>query len=1101
MPETATRVENEPPDQEQRRRIAEELDTTMLVEAAAGTGKTTSMVGRMVALIREGRTRIDTMAAITFTRKAAAELRARFQMELERAAREAAGEAGERLREALSHIERCFIGTIHSFCARLLRERPIEAGIDVAFQELEGEDDNRLRERAWDEFVADLSAADDSRLEDLHELGLDIDQLRTAFIAFAEYPDVEEWPAEDVELDDLDGARERLRDYLRHMKELIPTFPIDRGTDRLMNTCERMVRLARNRDLKQVAQLLELLEAFERSPGVTQKCWAGGREEAKAERARWEEFAEETARPLLRQWREKRYARVLAIFHDAVEIYHRKRSDDGKLNFQDLLMISSSLMRDNPQVRRYFRRRFTHLLVDEFQDTDPVQAQVMMFLTASDPEERDWRRCRPSPGSLFVVGDPKQSIYRFRRADIVTYTQVRRIIEESGGAVIPLTTNFRTLGDLVEWGNDFFNEIFPDEATEHSPEARPMQVGRETGSGGELEGIRVIEVPAEKSKKEDVVAYDADVIAGYIRAALDERRTVPRSRRELDNGIAPEATPGDFLIVTWTKSNLADYARALQKLGIPHQVSGGSILSQVAELRLLVDCLYAVAEPDNQVALVSVLRGALFGISDADLYSYRRAGGHFSFRSTSPDGLAPETARQFEEAFGRLARYDMLTKQLPAVPAIERIAADLGLPVSALSRPGGDVQAGSMAKAFQMLRAASGEFNTVAELTEYLVDLIGEKVEFDGIPARASDEPVVRLMNLHKVKGLEAPVVFLANPTGKWRPTIGIHIDRSGEQVRGYLGIHDQIGEHKHPLIACPSGWEAHQEEERLFHEAELERLLYVATTRAGTRLVVSRKVKRPADSYWHPLSEALEECDILADPGPREAPAGKTIRVTREEIESAMERISDTWRPLTLATYKTAAAKEISVDSDAWKRPASSGEHGTEWGTVIHILLEEAMNNPGADLHPLAYATVREQGLEPTSVSQALETVESVMESRIWARAASAERRLVEVPFAICRETTGRVPDETGSQTTRKLSMIVKGAIDLAFEETDGWVIVDYKSDSVARDALPDLVAHYSGQVATYAEAWRKITGEPVKEVGLYFTHEGEYMTVEAEL
>ena len=136
---------------------------------------------------------------------------------------------------------------------------------------------------------------------------------------------------------------------------------------------------------------------------------------------------------------------MIRALRPAMEVYDRRRKEAGGLNFQDLLMKAAALLRDKPVIRRYFRGRFTHVLVDEFQDTDPIQAEVMLLLTADNADEQDWRQCRPVPGSLFVVGDPKQSIYRFRRADIVIYTQVKEIILASGGVVVPLTANFRTI--------------------------------------------------------------------------------------------------------------------------------------------------------------------------------------------------------------------------------------------------------------------------------------------------------------------------------------------------------------------------------------------------------------------------------------------------------------------------------------------------------------------------------------------------------------------------------------------------------------------------------------------------------------------------------
>ena len=184
------------PDRAQRRRIETELKTTMLVEAAAGTGKTTCLVRRMVALLADGLCEPGKLAAVTFTRKAAAELRARFAAQLEQAAGAATGERRARLADAIDRVEQCFIGTIHAFCGRLLRERPVEAGVDVGFEELDEAEEYRLRGEAWNEYVARLHAegggvgppeADGSGLlDELGPLHLELDRLREAYLKYAD---------------------------------------------------------------------------------------------------------------------------------------------------------------------------------------------------------------------------------------------------------------------------------------------------------------------------------------------------------------------------------------------------------------------------------------------------------------------------------------------------------------------------------------------------------------------------------------------------------------------------------------------------------------------------------------------------------------------------------------------------------------------------------------------------------------------------------------------------------------------------------------------------------------------------------------------------
>jgi ATP-dependent helicase/nuclease subunit A len=1068
-----------PPDQEARDRILEEFDTTMLVEAAAGTGKTTSLVGRMTALVASGRCRVDTLAAVTFTRKAAAELRGRFTAALEERAREAEGEERELLGAAVSRAGRCFIGTIHSLCARLLRERPVEAGVDVSFVDLDEDADALLRKEAWEEFVAGLFAADppDPALERLAELGLEIGQLEETFLRFADYPDVEEWPAGDPGLEGLQELRKALQDYLVHIRTLLP-FRDDKGTDRLMGHYERIERTARHRNLSQAAALMDLLELFDTRHGAVQKCWCGGAARAKPEIERWDAFREEFVAPYLKRWREIRYAAVIPVLQAAVDLYDSLRQERGALNYQDLLMKAGRLLRDRPPVRAYFRRRFTHLLVDEFQDTDPLQAEVALYLTADDVRERDWRRCRPAPGSLFMVGDPKQSIYRFRRADIATYQMVKGIIVEAGGSVVTLETNFRTLPSLVEWSNSIFDDAFPAEADLYSPSAHRMLPGRDDSPGADSAGRRVLTVPDEGSTNEKAALYDSELIARFIRKALDEEG----------------AAPGDFLVVTWRKDRLHLYADALQRLGVPHRVTGGSAWAQVEELKLLALCLRAVVERENPVALVAVLRGELFGIDDAELYAFRRAGGRFSFTAPVPaEGLEPETAARFKQAYGRLRRSARWLRVMSPVAALERMAADLGLLLRALLSPGGDDRSGTIGKAFAVLREAQRGLHSGAEVADFFDEIITEQREFDGLPARAAGENLVRVMNLHKVKGLEAPVVFLADPGGRTRQGPGMHIDRTGGLTTGRITVRAKSGPYSWKTLAQPPGWEASAAEEENFDAAEKIRLLYVAATRAGDMISVTRRTKRNGDNPWRFFDAYLQEAEELEDPGHREAPSTGEMTIGEEEVREAREGIAARWERSAAATFAMSAARDVAVSAAELHRPAAgAGERGTEWGKVVHFLLETAMREPERDLTDLTRSALEEQGLDPGLGERALETLAAVRGSKLWERASLAEERLVEVPFEICLE-----PDDPILAGREDLPIVLRGVVDLAFREPGGWVIADWKTDADAAARRDTLTEHHRGQIELYASIWERITGEPVVERGIFFVSSGEYVKI----
>ncbi len=1055
-----------PPDDAARRRALERLDITMLVEAAAGTGKTTLLVERMTNLVSEGRCLPGALAAVTFTRKAAAEMRERFARRLrERMDRATDDGRRARLAAALEQVGEVFIGTIHSFCARLLRERCVEAGVDAAFTPIEQEDDWALRRRAWREWVARLHGRDDPLLDELLELGLEITQLEEPFTtAFADYPDVDAWPEPEIEAMPADAvaeAREALHSYAEHMAGRGSELSRDAGC-RLMDlflSIPRRLRFLADAD----ADLLELLAecpVLERGKVKVTK-WPGGKDDATGELDRWNAFVAGHVEPLVTAWRALRYRAVLRCFRAARKHYDALRAEANVLNFQDLLMRTAEMLASGgPALRDYFRRRYSHLLVDEFQDTDPIQAKVMLLLTADDAEQDDWREGRPVPGSLFVVGDPKQSIYRFRRADIVTYNEVRRIIASCGELEV-LSANFRSTPPLIDWVNRRMADRFPPEATPEAPAYVALEPGR--AAYPEAPKPAAAALPALSGRAEEVAAADAERIAQLIQGALAEGRT-----------------PSDFLVLTWQTKRLGLYAAALQARGIPHEVTGGTRLNELPEIRVLHDVLVALAEPDNPLPLVSLLRGEACGVSDQVLYDFRRAGGSFHYRSQTPEGAA---FAPIAETYARLVRYAGLLGRLPRPAAIESIVDDLGLYASAALRPGANMALGALAKTVELLRdPARGA--SLAEAVERLGQIVspeGREQRHDAVPARPLGPDAVRVMNLHKAKGLQAPAVFLADPHC-WRGApVTLHVDRSSGRSVGRMAVYAPTpGRGPDELLACPPDWSAVADCERAFLDAEQDRLLYVALTRAGRELYVSDRDGRGAKS--NPWVEVIPEHEIAPPESPpasesAESPDPLSPRTVEAAMDSAEARRGHALRP----TYATARAKEVSVTPAPGGAPA--GEHAAEWGAAVHLLLEAALTDEDADLRALARTVLREQDLPPERAHEAVELVRRVRRCDLWRRARAAERTLVEVPLQHLLPAEGDRPET-----------LVRGVVDLVFREPSGWVVADYKTGGVTPDELDALSAHYAGQIRTYAEAWEALTGEPVVEAGLYFVTADAY-------
>src|SRR5262249_935282 len=239
---------------------------------------------------------------------------------------------------------------------------------------------------------------------------------------------------------------------------------------------------------------------------------------------------------------------------------------------------------------------------------------------------------------------------------------------------------------------------------------------------------------------------------------------------------------------------------------------------------------------------------------------FKRAGGRFDYRSGIPDNLSPAIGEPIRNAFAKFRRYATWLRRLPPVPAFERIAADLGLAMHTLSSAGGNERAGCLAKIFESLRSAQSPFHSAADLAELLRDLLDNNSEFDGLPARPHDSAAVRVMNLHRAKGLEAPVVFLAGAAGQFDHPVGLHVDRSGDKVRGYAAIYGAPRDWgKAPLLARPNDWDQLAAEEGRFLDGEKHRLLYVAATRAGSELVIVQRDARNDYNPWEFFGQYLE--------------------------------------------------------------------------------------------------------------------------------------------------------------------------------------------------------------------------------------------------
>jgi len=504
------------PDAEARCRILNDFGTTLFVEAAAGTGKTTALVGRIVALICKGMTTLDRIVAVTFTEKAAGEMKLRLRTEIERArtVEDAPAEERTRLEKALLELELARIGTIHAFCGDLLRERPVEAGIDLLFEVAAEDEAQEFMDRAFDSWfqaaLADPPEGVRRMLRRRSRGQRPREALRGALSNLIEHRDFPTpWRRDPFDrTGTIDALMEKLAalgelaaksswpdDYLARNFAVIKRF-IDESTQ---------LETVRGRDYDGLeAALRDLVREWSWR-------WKGAKRTHFGELSREEALARrDSVKAELDSFLTASNADLAPLLQEelqsAIATYEKLKGFAGRLDFIDLLLKARDLIRNNTSVRSDLQARFTHFFVDEFQDTDPLQAEILLLLAADNPDETSYLNLTPVSGKLFLVGDPKQSIYRFRRADIAVYQDVKHRLLSRGAQLLYLSTSFRSPPSLQSFVNAAFAPVMGGNATEaeyvpletwRSEVRRPtivaLPVPRPYGDWGKIVNFRIEE--------------------------------------------------------------------------------------------------------------------------------------------------------------------------------------------------------------------------------------------------------------------------------------------------------------------------------------------------------------------------------------------------------------------------------------------------------------------------------------------------------------------------------------------------------------------------------------------------------------------------------
>jgi ATP-dependent helicase/nuclease subunit A len=1072
-------------DKKDREKIIKEINRNILVEASAGSGKTSSLIHRMAALIKSGKFKVDEIAAITFTRKAAIELKERFQQKIEDSFRETEDEKEKTyLKEALYNLEQCYLGTIHSFCAHLLRERPIEAGLDPEFTEIDDLDDTLLKEEAWGRYLLNLKIEESTSLIHMEKLGIKPSELADCYKTVCNYSEVKPF----FQASPKPNLKETIKEIISFSDEASQYIPDEEpkmGYDKLQEAVLSVKRMKGFYDyIKEDYNKIKLLENFDRDfikqGNITLNRWTS-KEKAKEYRDSVVlELQEKVINPTLQQWREYCYVYTIKFVLPAVEYYHELRQKASMLNFQDLLLKTSRLLRDYPEVRQYFQQKYKCLLVDEFQDTDPIQAEIIFYLTGQDVYEKNWQKLIPRPSSLFVVGDPQQSIYRFRRADIAIYNLVKGLIEKSGGEILKLKTNFRSVHSIGSYLNPIFEELFSSGQGKFQAAYSSMQTIREDGPQN-FSGVKQLIISKER-KKSDTIRQDAQSIVRIIRDMIDS----PSS----------SATYKDFMILLRYKGGMDIYARALAEYGIPFMVSGYASLNKSHQIKELLKLFRLMRDIENQVLIVAVLRGMFFGFSDDDLYQFKEAGGEFDFYEKIPEKLDIKLRKNFDRAFCRLKQFHLWTQNLPPVTAMEKIIIDSGLFSHSCLEGYNLNKCGELYFILEKLRKAeAGEVIGFALMVDQLEKMLeaGVEEELDVL----TEENTVRIMNLHKAKGLESPVVFLTIPYNATTHEPTYYIERIGQEPYGHFLVcrSNAYKKGKGKRLTQPKNWEDYCQIEISYNEAEDIRLLYVAATRAQNLLVISslNHKSNKSNPWLHLLKNIKEEMNITVPEVklPEAEVKEKEKKSLLDNYQEIQKECGQWMKDLSKSSYCEKKPTDFK-DEEKHRKIATVDVGGTAWGSAVHrifdYLIKEDPDEQLLSLH--AEKALEKQGISLKRKEELVGIVRKFKKSDLYQRLKKAELKYSEVSFTINIEPTHPLYAELIAAKDSR-PVILSGTIDLVFKESDGWVVVDYKTDRPKNvKDYPKLIEVYQKQIAIYSQVWQEITGEKVRQSSIYFVN-----------
>lgn len=1111
------------------------FDRNVVVVAGAGTGKTTLLINRLVhALLREPHPiKLENVLALTFTNKAANEMKLRLRERLQEILCECRSVSQEgpggrrglrvfqeryhlstdkihaRAETALRDLEKAHIRTLHSFAASVLRLYPLEAQVAPNFQEDDGAQFNEIFTRIWEPWLEKElghGSLTHVRWESVLQY-LPIQEVRSLALMIAR---------EDCELSELqpsvsegDSHQERvvrqwLIDKVEQSRSLLRIYrrPKPRKIERSLEAACRIFEQVMNRGFEDADVIHESMEGdLDSSVGASPRDW----DSAEFQLAR---RIIQSAQQVLKI-HHSLLGNLIALIGPCIEqVRHRYRMQ-GWVTFDGLLIHVRNLLRDYPLVREQMKQEYQAILIDEFQDTDPLQYEILLYLAECPGQHhRFWRDIQVVPGKLFIVGDPKQSIYAFRRADIAAFDQVVNKLIQEGAMTCTLTTNFRSNGAILQVVNAVFDRLLI--RKDHvQPAHIPLQAGRESKEG--VEGGVELFVQAQPDGErewdsEQASRAEAEWVGTWIQELLASNGRV-RNREVAGRSVRP----GDIALLFRKLTNAQWYVEALRRRSIPYVTDGERHFYQRQEVIDLVNVLRLIDDPADSIALVGLLRSSLGGVPDSDIMGLTKNGlsdlrvdvRHLRWL----DEWQSERKKSVRSLCERIAALHRCSKTEAFPRLLDRLFDEFPVLELAAASSHGEQAVVNLWKLRNLIvKWGKDSALSFSGLVSRLVAHLQTHPQESEAPLAEDALDAVRVLTIHKAKGLEFPIVMLP----------GLHVKAGGPESGASLTRDWVTG-----LYGCTFSrwcnaaqlplWEKQREQE----DAEQRRILYVGMTRAKDRLLLSggltaqRGGATPLGLLRGIIGEDLGNPDCsTVQVGPvsisqtvvtPQSGRSKTVEKGRRSVPEAVHAFpsSDRWAARE-DRWRQAQEATALMTASSWQKPGrvtgwnwnrrNEVKGGARVGSLVHRFLEHCPFSQDEDAFSRSlddFCRIQREAL-PSEKENALwreirEMLKDFPRTRIFRELQQARILGREIPVTLPWNFQGKMAGFSHLG-------IMEGVLDVVYEHAGDYWVGDYKTDAIDESQLTERVELYRGQAELYAQAVSRSLGLGIKGCKLLF-------------